>query len=145
MGRTTTRVSKSALVTHRLTVGHSQGGPRFWMNVAIYDTVIEMRAAAHKHRPCPDNWDAMGCFTVGPHDNPRYLGILRLCREHLTPAIVIHESVHAAVAFTAKSESVSRVHLDPHAGGVQAEREETLAYATHGIAAALLDYLGLTK
>ena len=91
----------------RFTVGiDAADGHRYWLTVALYQTADQLQRAAQKHRPQHgglDYWaNCGGCFQ--PHDNEStYLGIMRLCDEHLTAEVVIHESVHAAIAFTWKS------------------------------------------
>ena len=72
-----------------------------------------------------------------------YLGIMRLCDEHLTPEVVIHESVHAAITYTWKSLGLQVIHLNPYSSHSMANREEVLADAVHGISAALLTELEL--
>ncbi|MFV8173783.1 hypothetical protein [Mycolicibacterium peregrinum] len=63
---------------------------------------------------------------------------MRLAREELTSDIVIHESVHAAVAYTWRSLGLKRIQLDPYSQRSVTEREEVMAHAVNGIACALL-------
>lgn len=125
--------------TTRFTLRHGPAAQRFWSNVVVYDTVDELRKAAYRHHPDKNMADCMGCFQFRPGPT-RYLGIMRLCREHLTPEIVIHEAVHAAVAYVWKLSGKDRINLDARSQGdsTMGQREEELAYAVHGISAALL-------
>lgn len=130
----------------RFTVRHwsERQQRRYWMNVVVYDTVAELQAAARQYRPSnePGYWDnCAGCFQ--PHAGTRngYLGIMRLARQNLTATIVIHESVHAAVAFTWQSLGLQRIHLDPYSQRSMEDREEVMAHAVDGISVALLKYL----
>lgn len=120
-------------------------GQRWWMHVAIHDTTADLRRAAKRRSPSdePTFWDNCGgCFH--PHiSTTRYLGMMRLCYEHLTPDVVIHESVHAAVTYTWKSLSLQRIHLNPYSQASMDGREEVLAHAVNGISTALLRELGL--
>ncbi|WP_454232164.1 hypothetical protein [Mycolicibacterium fortuitum] len=130
----------------RFTVRHraDAGSPWFWLTVVVYDTIAELQAAASKHRPvAPGFWDdAAACFQ--PHagsEGSGYIGIMRLAREELTADIVIHESVHAAVAYTWRSLGLKRIQLDPYSQRSVTEREEVMAHAVNGIACALLKHL----
>jgi hypothetical protein len=130
-------------MTRRFTLRHNTDGRCFWSNVVVYDTATELRAAAQRHRPEEKDWDnAGGCFQPSSGYG-RYLGIMRLCRDHLTPEVVIHESVHCAVAYTWKSLGLQAIHLLPFSPTSMTNREEVLAYAVHGIATALLNELDL--
>lgn len=121
--------------------------PRCWMNVVVYDSSDEMRRAALRHRPASDPGELAesgGCFQAADSGHPTYLGIVRLSREFLTAAAVVHESVHAALVYAQKKLDVDRLHLDAWSEGVRViENEETLAYSVHGIATALLTHLDL--
>lgn len=129
----------------RITLGYRplENGPRYWMNVVVYETAAELQRAAHQHRPVdgPEFWEnCAGCWQ--PHDNDRgYLGIMRLNMEHLTAEIVIHEAVHAAVTYARKSLGLQVIHLNPYSRHSMAEREEVLAHAVNDIAGALLRHL----
>ena len=122
--------------------------PRCWLNIAVYDTSEQMRKAALRHRPSSDPValeESGGCFQAARSGHPTYLGIIRLSREFLTPAAVIHESVHAALVFVQKKLGVDRLHMDAWSEGFRTiENEEELAYSVHGIATSLLSHLGLT-
>ncbi|MCV7417062.1 hypothetical protein [Mycolicibacterium litorale] len=70
---------------------------------------------------------------------------MRLTREYLAPAAVVHESVHAALVYAKKAKDVNVLHLDAWSDGQRLiDNEEALAYAVHGISSALLEELGLT-
>lgn len=122
--------------------------PRCWANVVIYDTSEEMRRAAMRHCPSSDPVavaESGGCFQAAGTQHPSYLGIIRLSRDYLNPAAVIHESVHAALVYVQKTRDVNRLHLDAWSNGEKIiDNEEGLAYAVHGIATALLSHLELT-
>ena len=131
----------------RFTIAHGKpGAKRYWTNVVIYDTSEQMRRAAQLHRPqSVVAEDSGGCFQAGNSGHPRYVGIIRLSREYLNPSAVVHESVHAALAYVQKARNVDRLHLDAWSDGQRIiDNEEELAYAVHGIATALLNELGLT-
>ncbi|ORA25179.1 hypothetical protein [Mycobacterium aquaticum] len=131
----------------RFTVRHraGAGSPWYWLTVAVYDTIAELQAAAQRLRPSdvPGFWDnCAGCFQ--PHtDNPGsgYLGIMRLSHEQLTVDTIVHESVHAAVAYTWRSLGLKALHLNPYSQRSMNEREEVMAHAVNGIACALLKHL----
>ena len=130
----------------RFTVRHraDAGSQWYWLTVVVYDTTADLQAAASRHRPVePGFWDdCAGCFQ--PHDGgpgSGYLGIMRLAREELTADIVIHESVHAAVAYTWRSLGLKTIHLNPYSQRSMADREEVMAHAVNGIACALLKHL----
>lgn len=119
-------------------------GEAYWMRVAIYDTAAELQRAAQKYRSEEDIsvWEGCeGCFQ--PHESDRYLGIMRLTVENLTPDIVIHESVHAAVTYALKATGLTQLRLDQHSPHAVARREEVLAYALQEISCALLRHLDL--
>lgn len=119
-------------------------GATAWMHVTVHDTVAELQRAAQRYRPDPDPdfWEGCnGCFQ--PHDRPGYLGIMRLTYEDLSPDIVIHESVHAAVAYSIKSMGLTQLRLDHRSQTIVARREEVLAYALQEISCAVLRHLDL--
>lgn len=106
----------------------------YWFRLRVYDTAAELQAAAAKmSRQSLKSWEkTQACFHG--HIRPgRYLGLMRLCDEHMTQQVVIHEAVHAATA-------LCRVHnggsLD--LGADVDMREELLAYAVDDIAGTLL-------
>lgn len=128
-------------------IGPSEDGRRFWMNVVVYDTSAAMRRASLQHRPtanAEEVADSGGCFQAANSGHPTYLGIMRLSNEFLVPAAVVHESVHAALVYVQKVRDVNVLHLDAWGDGARViDNEESLAYAVHGIAAALLTELEL--
>ena len=84
-----------------------QTGPRRWWIVRIHQNVAALRRAATAYHPGVDFTDCLGCcHTAGWYDTDGtirggrggYAGIIRLAHGHLTPAIITHELVHAAVA-----------------------------------------------
>lgn len=130
-------------------MGHSApDGRRFWSTIVVYETTKDMHRAALRHRPASDAKSiesSGGCFQSANSGHPSYLGIMRLSREFLTPAAVVHESVHAALVFVQKAHDVNRLHLDAWSEGQRlVDNEEALAYAIHGMSTALLAELGLT-
>jgi hypothetical protein len=121
--------------------------PQCWMNVVVYDTTAEMQAASLRHRPASDPVslaESGGCFQAANSGHPTYLGIVRFSREFLTPAAVIHESVHAALVYVQKKLDVNRLQMDAWSDGARTiENEEELAYSVHGIASSLLSHFDL--
>jgi hypothetical protein len=109
-------------------------GP-YWFRVKAYsDTTAMQTAAANWHGHSPNSWaDVQGCLHTNLNPDSRYLGLMRLADEHMSPELVIHESVHVAVALARK-----------HCGGALdlgdacSVREELVAHATDDIAGALL-------
>lgn len=138
------------MAVERLILGHSDRrnltDPRtFWLNVAIYDTAAEMHVAAKRLRPnVPVGPDVAGTFQPNNLQHIPYLGIMRLCREHLTATVIVHECVHAAVSLMWKMAKTDRVHLDPRTCGKMLDHEENLAYAVGGMSVALMKELGVT-
>ncbi len=120
----------------------------FWSTVVVYETAADMRQAAIRHRPTqnPESVaNSGGCFQAAGSGHPTYLGIMRLTRELLTPAAVVHESVHAALVYVQKVQDVNVLQMDAWSAGRRLiDNEEALAYAVHGISSALLAELGLT-
>jgi hypothetical protein len=111
-------------------------GPRRWCLVRIHPNVEHLRTAAHRTDPAHDRdwWDeCCGCFQpVGLRsagnvisDPPNgYAGILRLAEGwRVTPEIVAHELVHAALQVYRMN-----VKADVRLGNGCREREEQLAY-----------------
>lgn len=120
--------------------------PMWWLTTVMYDTAAELQRAANKYRPSaePGFWgNCAGCFQPSMGDS-RYLGVMRLCREHLTADVVIHESVHAAVTYTWKSLDLKVIHLNPYSQRSMNEREEVLAHAVNGIACSVLKHLNVS-
>lgn len=116
------------------------GVQKLWFNLKVYDTAAELqRLAAQWHSQPLSEWaDTVGCFHG--HDGPgRYIGLMRLCDEHMNARVVIHEAVHAAVAF-------ARVHFGGalDLGSDVTDREELLAYATDDIAESILQSAAFT-
>jgi hypothetical protein len=118
------------------TISTDYTSPRRWCWVRIHDTVEELRDAAHHHRPHHgrDWWDeCAGCFHPAPirtsasgevkEATNGYAGTLRLAATHVTPEIVAHELVHAALC-------VYRMNVKPDVrlGTGCGQREEDLAY-----------------
>lgn len=133
-------------MTRRFTLAHGHAGQRYWLDVAVYDTVDAMRRAALRHDPDSAD-DALAIFQSKDRPAPtsRHLGVLRLNVEHLDAGIIVHEAVHAAVAYVTRLNRETHFALNAHspAGSVMGEREETLAYAVQGMSAALLQALAL--
>lgn len=119
----------------------------FWSTVVVYETAADMRLASIRHRPTqsPESVANSGaCFQAANSGHPSYLGIMRLTREFLTPAAVVHECVHAAVVYVQKVQDVNVLQMDAWSAGQRLiDNEEALAYAVHGMASALLAELGL--
>jgi hypothetical protein len=117
------------------------GVDKYWFRIKVYDTAADLqRVAAGMCGHSPKSWaGTQGCFH-GLDSPGRYLGLMRLSDEYMSPELIIHESVHAAAA-------LARVHY----GGTLDladdvdEREELLAYATDDIAGSLLRSPVLTE
>ena len=124
--------------------------PRYWLSIVVYDTAAQMRTAARRHRlggpPAGGaDDDAMGIFQAAPEGTTsQFLGTIRLTEEHLTPEVVIHECVHAALTYTQRLLGVGVLHLAAWSNGRRViDNEEALAYSVHGIANSLLTELGM--
>jgi hypothetical protein len=112
-----------------------------WFRVKVYDTDDELqKVAAGMCGQPPSSWKGtIGCFHAA--DNPgRYLGLMRLSDEHMSPELIIHESVHAA-ATLARTHFDSDLELPEDVG----DHEELVAYATDAIAGSLLRSAILTE
>lgn len=130
-------------------IGPNDYGRRYWLNIALYGTTDDMRAAAIRHRPDSDptgTAEAGAVFQAANSGHPTYLGIMRLSAEFLNAAAIVHESVHAALVYVQKSRDVGRLHLDAWSDGQRIiDNEEALAYSVHGISTSLLTHFELTK
>ncbi|WP_159025998.1 hypothetical protein [Prescottella equi] len=107
----------------------------YWFRLRVYDTAAELQAAAAKMcRQSPKEWaDTQGVFHGLVKPGSRYLGLMRLCDEHMTQQVVIHEAVHAAAAL-ARAHYGGALDL----GADVDMREELLAYAVDDISGSLL-------
>lgn len=134
-------------MTRRFILTHGHAGQRYWLDVAVYDTVDAMRRAALRRDPDSSADGALAIFQFKDRPAPfsRHLGVLRLNVEHLDAGIIVHEAVHAAVAYVTRLNRETHFALNAHspAGSVMGEREETLAYAVQGMSAALFQALGV--
>lgn len=119
-----------------LTISTDRIGPRRWWLIRIHDTAEQLREAAHRFRPWlgRSHWeDCCGCchplgwMNGGKGDQKwpanGYAGVIRYCEDWLTPEIVAHELVHAAL-WTYRMNVKSHANLGRECG----EREEQLAY-----------------
>lgn len=128
----------------------------FWFYVYVYETPEDLRAASSRYRQNEGMkyfQDAVGTFQ--PHcavryprktkknPNPKpirtssttFIGVMRLCRPHMQQFVIIHESVHAALALcSAKANHDGHPEIDFD----DIECEEMLAHAVHDISRALL-------
>lgn len=122
--------------------------PRRWFWVRVYDSPESLRKVAGRVRPKDDFATALGTVQevtpwvpegVGPKyqdflsvddlgfpDNG-FAGVIRLCVDWLTPEILVHETLHAALVVYRMNIS-QRPQLE---GRLDVERnnEEALAYA----------------
>lgn len=116
-------------------------GPRRWWRVVIHDDLEQLQDAAYRYRRADGvpraHWDGVeGCCHPagrlyrkgGPVSWPRngFRGLVRLAESLLTPEIIAHELVHAAVA-TLRSFTGGDVRLGNGVTG-SSLREEQLAY-----------------
>lgn len=123
-------------MTTRLIVRTDPGfGSQWWLRVAVHDEVAQLRTAAVRLTgDSADGWaEALGCFHSDSSER-NYLGLMRLAYGHLSPEIVIHESVHAAACLTRKHYDCDPLRL----GQRITAREELLAHSVHHISTALL-------
>lgn len=88
------------LTSTRFQVATSASGQRRTIDVWVYDTLEELRAAAHRFNPLRSFIDAAGCFQHSgyrwPSPEQAWFGIIRLYRGQLTTETIAHESTHAA-------------------------------------------------
>lgn len=128
-------------MTRAFTIASQLGG-RCWWRVVVYDSVEQLRDAAYQHlkrEGVPrEHWkDTDGCCHPAGrlYDGnsqvsfPRngYRGVIRYAAPLLTPEIVGHELVHAAVATLRSFLGGRDVRLgNGHSGSLM--REEQLAY-----------------
>lgn len=113
--------------------------PKLWYKIVVYESLAEMQAATRRYRPNELHTDDfVGCFQLAEGPSKSFMGIMRLCDEHLDRFVIIHEAVHVAVAYVGRTRGKTLV-IDPYAKNT--EREEDLAYAVHSIADSLLEAL----
>lgn len=124
-------------------------GRRLWWWVRIYDTVEELREAAHQHHP----WYGRGHWadTAGVHQPAPFrervsgsgkweivappngfMGVIRLCGP-FTVEQVAHEATHAAL-YAYRTTKARDVRLGDECG----DREELLCYLVGEIADSIL-------
>lgn len=128
-------------------------GPRRWWIVRVHDTADQFEDAAHRHRPHHgrDWWTGCrGCchpvtqrLIVASDGTAQYVepasgyaGVLRFIEDWLTPEVVTHELMHAALA-TYRMNVCSDVRLGTGCG----DREESLAYIYGELYASLAVHL----
>ncbi len=101
----------------------------FTLEVAIYDTARGMRQAMahHEGRTVREFADVGGGLQYDNDHQGTDLGVLRLCREHLTTTVLVHESVHVGVRYAHLFYKCDPLRLTRTGRG---DREETVAYIT---------------
>jgi hypothetical protein len=134
----------------RFVIATDRVGPRRWCWVRIHaDTDDLARAAERLLAECSSGeWaGTLGCFQPTPATRKApdgsvleppngYAGVLRLADGWITPEIVAHELVHAAVQIYRMN-----VHYDVRLGNGCREREEQLAYIYGELYASLASQL----
>lgn len=129
-------------------------GHKHWFILYIYATAEQLQAAARRYGSSADTrsaayWEGCyGCFqprytegvkrvnnVVVPVRVPKtsFIGVMRLCEEHLTEGVIVHESVHAAINLV--RAMTLNIEFDLHNS---VENEEALAYAAQHISSAVL-------
>lgn len=112
----------------------------FTLEVAVYDTARGMRQAMARHegRPTRELADVGGGLQYDGDSEGHDLGVLRLCREHLTASVLVHESVHVGVRYAHLFYKCDPLRLTRKGRG---DREETVAYITQFAFEALAETL----
>jgi len=141
----------------RLLVPSNSGETRLWFWLVVHQTQPELvRAASRMGRPT--DADTAGLFhpawwhpklnndedyepdrpACGPANN--YVGMIRLCRDHLTTMIVTHEAVHAALAAYRLT-----IMQDVQLGDDCLEHEEALAHLVGDLAGQVFSVLQVAR
>lgn len=122
--------------------------PAHWLQINIYERREDLCRDLAKHNGVKytDEMETAGAFRAPPRKplywadsriTPRYLGLLRLCKEHLDIEVIAHESVHIAVEAAKLHYDVNNLVLNH---GFSSEREEVVAY----VAGSFTSYLAKT-
>lgn len=122
--------------------------PAHWLRLNVYERREDLcrDLARHNGMKYTDEMETAGAFraparkdpTGDPKTTPRYLGMLRLCREHLDVNVLAHESVHVAVEAAKLHYDVNNLVLTH---GFSSEREEVVAYIAGSLTAYLVKTL----
>jgi hypothetical protein len=123
------------------TISTERIGPRRWCWVRVHPNAEHLRAAAQRlnSKASSGDWeDTVGCFQPAWTDcKTSYAGTLRLAEGWVTPEIVAHELVHAALTVYRIN-----VHPDVRLGNGCRAREEDLAYIYGELSADMRAKLG---
>lgn len=111
-------------------------GPRLFVNVKVYDTVPEMRAAGNAYNGV-DHGESLGmCQATADQEGRVGVVTVRLVRGHLGTGIVVHEMHHASTALYGSlvgARVSRRAHLNHH--------NEPFAYLYSDLTSSLVDRL----
>ena len=111
--------------------------PRRWWRAVVHDSAMDLHAAAQRYNPKPagETWDNVygvhqpfGTYINRETNERRYprngfAGVIRFVAGHVTPEVVAHELVHAAL-WCYRMNHKRDVRLGTDCG----PREEDLAY-----------------
>lgn len=100
-------------------------GTRRWFHVRVHPDVQHLQDAAAAYRLGEDFTECCGCVHPVPEPAPNsgYAGLVRFAEDWLTPEVVAHELVHAALVVYRLN-----VAVDVRLGRGCFGREEQLAY-----------------